>query len=138
MSMPTKAFCECRCKALSVTEWNRTMHVATHWLLHQCFSFSAALTEKRKAAAAGDGFDLKVCHRPRNDGLHLAAEKFNLLRLLRARLAYQLADSVLELQCTPAGVFVCCLAIVLPHQTSHKSCAYQVIGRSNVEVPACC
>lgn len=138
MSMLTKALGKCRCKLLAVTEWNGTMHVASYWLFFQCFSCSEALTEKRKAAAAGDGFDLKVCHRPRYDGLHLAAKEFDLLRLLRARLAYELADSVLELQCMPTSVSVSCLAIVLPHQTSHKSCAYQVIGRSDVAVPACC
>jgi hypothetical protein len=98
------------------------MHVASHWLFIKCFSCSEALTEKRKAAAAGDGFDLKVCHRPRYDGLHLAAKEFDLLRLLRARLAYELADSVLELQCMPTSVSVSCLPSSSPTKVPQNLC----------------
>jgi hypothetical protein len=70
----------------------------------------AALTQQREAAAAGDGFDLQVSDRPRDDGLHLAAEEFNTLRLLRARLPYELADGILELQHAQER----CLATVTP------------------------
>ena len=89
------------------------MHDSSHSVAVGITFQIRTLTQKREAAAAGNRFNLKVCHCPRNDGLHLAAEELDLLRLLRARLAYKLANSVLELQCTPAGVFVCCLAVAL-------------------------